>query len=241
MSSNEEDYSSADDDDYIPEGDGSEDDGDNVEDCEPEKEHKISDDIDPAKKEKVDQIWENFKSDTSSNSATKETSSDKSSIKKTTNGHTKNTQDSKESLPKTSAVESKKDTVTITKVYDFAGEEVTVTKEVKRESKEAQNHLKQQSTSTKTQSNSMGLLKKRPGGGIGSVLGKLGKKPKLSTLEKSKLDWDCYKTEEGIGDELESYKKGKEGYLEKVQFLERTDMRQFNREREMRLGRTSKR
>lgn len=27
-----------------------------------------------------------------------------------------------------------------------------------------------------------GALKKRPGGGIGSVLGRLGKKPKLSTL-----------------------------------------------------------
>ena len=35
----------------------------------------------------------------------------------------------------------------------------------------------------------VGALHKRPGGGLGSVLGKLGKKPKLSTLVRLICGW----------------------------------------------------
>lgn len=53
---------------------------------------------------------------------------------------------------------------------------------------------------------------KRPSGGMTSLLGKIhGKKQKLSTLEKSKLDWENFKEEEGIGDELAIHNRGKEG------------------------------
>ena len=38
--------------------------------------------------------------------------------------------------------------------------------------------------------------------GIGSVLSQLGKKQKISTLEKSKLDWDRFKKEENIEDSV---------------------------------------
>lgn len=58
----------------------------------------------------------------------------------------------------------------------------------------------------------MGAIKK--GGnlsGIGSVLSQLGKKKKISTLEKTKLDWDRFKKDENIEDELNNYKKGKDG------------------------------
>lgn len=47
---------------------------------------------------------------------------------------------------------------------------------------------------------------------MGSILNRLGgKKPKMSTLEKSKLDWDMFKTEEGITEELAIHNRGKEG------------------------------
>lgn len=51
------------------------------------------------------------------------------------------------------------------------------------------------------------------GGGLSSVLGQLGKKNKLSTLEKSKLDWDSFKKDEGISDDLQTFNKGKDGYV----------------------------
>uniref|UniRef100_A0A8C8RHK2 Craniofacial development protein 1 n=1 Tax=Pelusios castaneus TaxID=367368 RepID=A0A8C8RHK2_9SAUR len=105
--------------------------------------------------------------------------------------------------------------VTITKVFDFAGEEVRVTKEVNAASKEAKSFLQQQEkeklqpvapTSLPTVS---GV--KRPSG-MSSLLGKIGsKKQKMSTLEKSKLDWENFKEEEGIGEDLAIHNRGKEG------------------------------
>ncbi|XP_048461832.1 craniofacial development protein 1 isoform X8 [Rhincodon typus] len=93
--------------------------------------------------------------------------------------------------------------VTITKVFDFAGEKI----KVKRQS------------------------------GLGSILGKIGgKKQKLSTLEKSKIDWEAFKEKEGIGDELAIYNRGKEGYIERKAFLDRVDHRQFELERDIRLS-----
>lgn len=54
---------------------------------------------------------------------------------------------------------------------------------------------------------------KRPAG-MGNILNRLGaKKQKMSTLEKSKMDWDAFKSEEGIGDELAIHNRGKEGYV----------------------------
>ncbi|XP_063293633.1 craniofacial development protein 1 [Pelobates fuscus] len=132
--------------------------------------------------------------------------------------------------------------VTITKVFDFAGEEVRVTKEVDSSSKEAKAFIKEQEKGSHEQSpaptktsvpTSSGV--KRPIG-MGSILGKLGsKKQKMSTLEKSKLDWDTFKEQEGIGDELAIHNRGKDGYIERKAFLERVDYRQFELEREIRL------
>lgn len=51
----------------------------------------------------------------------------------------------------------------------------------------------------------------RGGGALASVLGQLGKTQKLSTLEKSKLDWDTFKKSEGIEEKIQTFNKGKEG------------------------------
>lgn len=52
---------------------------------------------------------------------------------------------------------------------------------------------------------------KRPAG-VSGILNRIGgKKQKMSTLEKSRLDWDTFKDEEGISDELAIHNRGKEG------------------------------
>jgi len=117
-----------------------------------------------------------------------------------------------------------KETTKVVEEYEFAGEKVKVTREV-----------------TKPQASSSSSLKlKRPppvktGGGFSNFFS--SKKPKLTTLEKSKLDWDGFKKEEGIEEDLKTFNQGKQGFLEKKAFLERTDMKQFEIERGFRLGR----
>ncbi|KAJ8417927.1 hypothetical protein AAFF_G00227700 [Aldrovandia affinis] len=132
--------------------------------------------------------------------------------------------------------------ITITKVFDFAGEEVRVTEEVEADSKEAKSFLKmtqeEESSPGRPLAPSLtpGPSVKRPAG-MGSVLNRIsGKKLKMSTLEKSRLDWDTFKSEEGIGDELATHNRGKEGYIERKNFLERVDHRQFEQEKTVRLS-----
>ncbi|CAI8019670.1 Craniofacial development protein 1 [Geodia barretti] len=86
-------------------------------------------------------------------------------------------------------------------------------------------------SSTGTASGPLPSGKKRSG--ISSVLQSLAKKPKMSTLEKSQLDWNRFKAEEGLEHELTQQRK--DGYLEKQEFLQRTDWRQYELEREERL------
>lgn len=50
-------------------------------------------------------------------------------------------------------------------------------------------------------------------GGLTSILSQIGKKDKLTVLEKSKQDWDGYKKKEGIAEELVTYNKGKDGFV----------------------------
>ncbi|KAL7307925.1 hypothetical protein TKK_0000018 [Trichogramma kaykai] len=70
--------------------------------------------------------------------------------------------------------------------------------------------------------------------GLSSVLGNLNKKTKINTLEQSKLQWDKFKEENDLKEELTTYNRGKNGYLEKQDFLQRIDSRQFEMEKEMR-------
>ncbi|XP_032086409.1 craniofacial development protein 1 [Thamnophis elegans] len=135
------------------------------------------------------------------------------------------------------AKETESNKITVTKVFDFAGEEVRVTKEVDAASKEAQLFRKQQEPQVATQTSPATVSGVKRPSGINSLLGKIGsKKQKMSTLEKSKLDWETFKEEEGIGDELAIHNRGKDGYLERRAFLERVDYRQFEHEREIRLS-----
>ncbi|XP_052854727.1 craniofacial development protein 1 [Drosophila gunungcola] len=73
--------------------------------------------------------------------------------------------------------------------------------------------------------------------GAGSLIAKLEKKRKFSVLEKSQMDWKNFKRDEGIDEQLRSHNKGKDGYLERQEFLQRTDFRQFEIEKNLRQSR----
>ncbi|XP_068459582.1 craniofacial development protein 1 isoform X2 [Clinocottus analis] len=136
--------------------------------------------------------------------------------------------------------------VTITKVFDFAGEEVRVNKVVSADSKEAKIYLKSQESKQEESGDEEeapspalpGTSAKRAAG-MSSILGRMAsKKQKMSTLEKSKMDWDAFKSEEGITEELAIHNRGREGYVERKNFLERVDHRQFEIEKAVRQSNT---
>lgn len=127
--------------------------------------------------------------------------------------------------------ETKSSKIEITNVFDFAGEEVKVTKHVDADSTEAQKYLKKQEE--EAAASKTGLTAKRPGG-LASVVGQFAKKQKMGCLDKSKLDWNSFVKEEGINEELKTHNKGKAGFVEKQMFLERADLRQFEVEKSMR-------
>lgn len=67
-----------------------------------------------------------------------------------------------------------------------------------------------------------------------SILSKINKEPKISTLQKSLMDWNEFKQSENIEEELDIQNRGKNSYLERKAFLERTDHREFEIERDLR-------
>ena len=113
--------------------------------------------------------------------------------------------------------ETKSDKIEIKKVFDFAGEMVTVSKQVSADSAEAKKFLKSQEESgggvgkpgNGTES-VQGPEKKRPSG-LAGIVGSIGKKQKLGVLDKSKLDWNHFVDEEGISEQLKTHNKGKDG------------------------------
>lgn len=191
-----------------------------------------------ARKKKEDELWASFLNDVGPKSKV----SPSPQVKKREEPEETS---SNKLLVKTEKLEKPKETekVKITKVFDFAGEEVRVTKEVDAASKEAKSFFKQ-NDQEKPQANVPSALPSLPAGsglkrssGMSSLLGKIGaKKQKMSTLEKSKLDWESFKEEEGIGEELAIHNRGKEGYIERKAFLDRVDHRQFEIERDLRLS-----
>ncbi|XP_048211068.1 craniofacial development protein 1 [Perognathus longimembris pacificus] len=191
-----------------------------------------------ARKKKEDELWASFLNDVGPKSKASPTTQVKT-------GEESEETSSSKVLVKTDDLEKPKETekVKITKVFDFAGEEVRVTKEVDATSKEAKSFLKQ-NEKEKPQANVPSAVPSLPAGsglkrpsGMSNLLGKLGaKKQKMSTLEKSKLDWESFKEEEGIGEELAIHNRGKEGYIERKAFLDRVDHRQFEIERDLRLS-----
>lgn len=113
--------------------------------------------------------------------------------------------------------------IKIKSTYEFAGKVITEDKWVDSNSAEAKLYLgsvklKQELELAKPKLPAKkGIRRKRP-----SLLDAVindEKALKLSTLEKSRLDWSSYVDKEGIKDELTQNNKG--GYLQKQDFLDR--------------------
>ena len=117
--------------------------------------------------------------------------------------------DSKSEITTNPDDEKKSDKIEIKKVFDFAGEMVTVSKEVAADSSEAKKYLKSQEESSKTAPVPTAGTK-RPGG-LAGIVGSIGKKQKMGVLDKSKLDWNSFVSEEDISEELKTHNKGKDG------------------------------
>ena len=110
------------------------------------------------------------------------------------------------------ATDSQKATTgTASKIFEFAGEKIAVPV----------------TTIATTPTENVSL--KRPASS-NSVLDRLGigKKQKLSTLEKSRLDWSVHKQSESLVEDLDSHRRGKDSYVEKKAFLQRSEEREHD-------------
>ncbi|ETN81282.1 hypothetical protein RB195_006069 [Necator americanus] len=124
--------------------------------------------------------------------------------------------------------ELKAESKVITEVFDFAGDEVKVQRTVTaEEAKEIEAREKRKENEK---------MKKPPQKrlGLGGALTLLAKKPKMSVLDKSNLDWNSFKEENNLKEELETFNRGKNGYLDKMNFLSRSDYREFEKEKAVR-------
>lgn len=146
--------------------------------------------------------------------------------------------------------------VIVTETVEFAGEQIEVRKEIAVKNNESDlfavsgvkpNRVKAEAAEVLKSSTKipiaqvLGGLRKpiggfavKSGGGLNAVLGQIGKRNKISVLEKTALDWKSFKHSEGIDEQLQTHNKGKDGYLERQDFLQRTDVRQFEIEKDLR-------
>lgn len=191
-----------------------------------------------------DALWASFLSNTgqaASKPANPKQSPQSKTVSSTSNGNSKQPEIQKPQKP-IASVEQKK---VVTEIFEFAGEKVevqkvvTVSEEPKESSSEQSSVVSGSSTAQKpTKAAPIASFNRRSGGsssgGLSSVLGQIGKKNKLSILEKTKLDWTGFKRNEGIDEEIQTHNKGRDGYLERQDFLQRTDLRQFEIEKNMR-------
>jgi len=69
---------------------------------------------------------------------------------------------------------------------------------------------------------------------LDALLKEMAGPSKISTVEKTASDWEVFKDETELKDELETKAKGKDAFLEKKSFLQRVDLRRFDREKAQR-------
>lgn len=130
----------------------------------------------------------------------------------------------------------------VTETVEYAGEKIEITKEVPVVAAKA---AASNGTSPATRKLTPGPAPRRTaaggGGGLAAILSQMNKTKKIGTLEKTKLDWNSFKRKEGIEEQLQTHNRGKDGYLERQDFLQRTDLRQFEIEKDLRTSSSSSR
>jgi len=139
-------------------------------------------------------------------------------------------------------------TILIKRTYDFAGQTMTEEKQVLASSAEAKLYVadlerQKQATShndtTSTASSSAKPPLRRPKKRV-SMFGNAfnpetaQETKKLTTLEKSKLDWAQHVDQHGISEELTEHSKAKDTYLGRMDFLGRMEAKREDEARERR-------
>ena len=77
---------------------------------------------------------------------------------------------------------------------------------------------------------------KKASNGLDSVLASLQATKKVTIMDKSRDDWGTLKKSDAqLEEELEAYKKSGGKYLDKVDFLKRSELREYEAERDQRL------
>ena len=68
--------------------------------------------------------------------------------------------------------------------------------------------------------------------GIDAVLSQIKGPQKITTIDKTNVDWENFKDKTGMEEELRKKAEGKDAYLVKKDFLNRVDVRRFEQEKE---------
>uniref|UniRef100_A0A182QAP3 Craniofacial development protein 1 n=1 Tax=Anopheles farauti TaxID=69004 RepID=A0A182QAP3_9DIPT len=198
-------------------------------------------------KRRTDALWADFLGGSSNSTSTGNSTTD---TKGSTSGrNSKPSVEVKKPVTEMKSIAASKPTEkekpTVAQLFEFAGEQIVLTEEHGNKTTNTGEDEKPTPISSITKAAASKGFQPRGGGsrggGLGAVLNQLTQKNKLSTLEKTKLDWTSFKRQEGIEEELQTHNKGKDGFLERRDFLERTDLRQFEIEKSFRQTKRSNR
>eukprot|EP00887_Chlorella_sp_A99_P001534 scaffold8.g1534.t1 len=121
-------------------------------------------------------------------------------------------------------------TVVVAEQRRFAGQTITVNKEVARDSKEAQ-----RAAEAATGGGNDAAARNKAG--LDKVLESLAQAKKVTVLDKSRADWkDFKKGDEAVEEELEMHKRSGAQYLDRQAFLKQAELREYEIERDRRLA-----
>jgi len=124
-------------------------------------------------------------------------------------------------------------TSTPNELFEFAGETISVQDGTLKSDSSDILHSPIEKQTPAAVAVAQPLVKRK---GLESVLGTIqNKKQKLTVLQKSMLDWKSFKKEECLEEDLEKFNRGKGGFIERQRFLQRSDLRSYEIERDLRL------
>ena len=110
------------------------------------------------------------------------------------------------------------------------GDLVAETQQVKKETVKFAGQMMQ----VDVKSNAANGDKPVPEKGIDALLNQIKGPQKVTTIDKTNMDWDNFKDKTGLEEELKKKAEGKDAYLVKKDFLTRVDHRRFEQERDER-------
>ncbi|CAD5123281.1 DgyrCDS11640 [Dimorphilus gyrociliatus] len=114
--------------------------------------------------------------------------------------------------------------LTVTKVFDFAGEKITVKEEVSKNSKEGR--LEQKRIEEEKKADNKPAWMKKTKTSLTDRLTSMSTKKKMTIINKSSMDWNVFKSDSKIESELEQHNRSKNSFVQRQNFLQNTDLKQ---------------